>query len=240
MATYLRRGLVAGLIAGLVAGVFGLILGEPLIEKALRYEVVPPGAASAEVFSRSVQRVGLVVATVIQGAGLGAIFGFVYAFVGPRLRSGSAWERPMRLASATFFALWLIPFVKYPMNPPAVGDPGTIGYRTQMFLAMIAVSVVAAIGAWVALRHLAGREVPAHRRHFLVGAGYVAVIGAAYALLPGNPDPIQIPAKLLWNVRLISVATQAVLWTALGAAFAIASRRAEARTALGAVVRGSV
>lgn len=240
MASYLRRGLIAGLIAGLVAGAFGLILGEPLIEKALRYEVIPPGEASVEVFSRSVQRAGLLALTVLQGAALGGVFGFVYAFVGPRSRSGSVWERSMRLAMVGFAALWLVPFAKYPMNPPAVGDPGTIGYRTQLFLAMIAVSVVAAIGAWGALRHLADRGVPAHRRHLLVGAGYVVVVATAYALLPGNPDPIQIPAQLLWNVRLISVATQALLWMALGAGFAIASMRTEARAPAGALVRESV
>ncbi len=231
MASYLRRGLVAGVIAGLAAGIFGLLLGEPLIEQALRYEALPPGEASVEVFSRSVQHVGLLAATVLNGAALGGIFGFVYAFVGPRLRSGSVWERSMRVAIAGFAALWLVPFAKYPMNPPAVGDPATIGYRTRLFLVMIAISVLAVVGAWRALRHLADRGVPAHQRHMLVGVGYVAVVAAAYALLPGNPDPIQIPANLLWNVRLVSIATQALLWMVLGAGFAIASMRAKATPA---------
>ncbi len=46
-----------------------------------------------------------------------------------------------------------MPFVKYPANPPSVGDPGTITKRTVLYLIMILISLLAAVTA-VRLREL--------------------------------------------------------------------------------------
>lgn len=227
MGVFLRRGLLAGLVAGFVAGMFFFIVGEPHISQALRYEVVPPGSQSVEVFSRTVQRGGLLAATTLYGAALGGVFGFLFAFLAPRMRVGSNWDRSLRLAAAGFISVWFVPFLKYPTNPPAVGDPNTINERTVLYLAMVAISIAAAVGAWSTLRRLAHRGVQRHRRQIAVGAGYLAVIGAAYALLPGNPDPIAIPAKLLWSVRTVSAVGQALLWTLLGAVYGVLTLRSE-------------
>ncbi len=229
MGTFLRRGLAAGLLAGIAAGLFYFVLGEPQIEKALRFEVVPPGEQSVEVFSRTVQRTGLFGATVLYGIALGGLFGFLYPFLARRLRSGSAWERSIRLALGGFAAAWFVPFLKYPTNPPAVGDPNTISERTSLYLAMLAISLAAAAGAWTAARRLAERGVERHRRQLAVGAGYLAVIAAAYGLLPANTDPIEIPAKVLWGARIMSGAGQALLWTLVGVAYGVLTLHAERR-----------
>lgn len=227
MTVVLRRGLLAGLIAGFVAGLFFFVVGEPHIAQALRYEVVPPGAESVEVFSRTVQREGLLAATTLYGAAFGGVFSFLFAFLAPRMRSGSSWDRSLRLAAAGFVSVWLVPFLKYPTNPPAVGDPNTINERTALYLTMIAISLGAVVAAWMAARRLADRGVERHIRLLLVASGYVAVIGAAFALLPGNPDPITIPAKLLWSVRLTSAAGQALLWSLIGAVHGLLALRSE-------------
>ncbi|HYY44818.1 MAG TPA: CbtA family protein [Actinomycetota bacterium] len=228
MASCLRRGLFAGLVAGLLAGVFNLIVGEPLLDRALHHEAASTGAG-AEVFSRAAQKWGLVAASVLYGAVIGGLFSFVYVLVSQRLRTGSTWERSLRLAAAAFAAIWLVPFLKYPTNPPGVGDPATIGLRTSLYLAMVGVSLVAVVGAFVASRYLFNRGIDQPRRQLLVGAGYVALISAAFTLLPGNPDSSSIPASLLWNVRLVSAAAQALLWGAVGVGFALLSLRAERR-----------
>lgn len=226
-AVMLRRGLLVGLLAGVVAGTFLFVVGEPSITQALRYEVVPPGETSVEVFSRSTQRLGLLAATCLYGVGLGGIFGLLYALVGMRLRAGSAWQRSLRLAAACFAAVWLVPFLKYPSNPPAVGDPATVGLRTRLYLTMTAVSVVAMAGAWLASRRLAERGVDTAARQVLVAAGYVAVVGAVYWLLPANPDPIAVPAEVIWSTRLTSAAGQALLWAGVGTGFGWLSQQAE-------------
>lgn len=214
---------------------------EPFIEQALRLEVVPPETQTAEVFSRGAQRVGLIAASSLYGAALGGVFSFVYAFIGPRLRSGSAWDRSLRLALAAFGSAWLVPFFKYPSNPPAVGDPDTIGVRTALYLVMIAISLTAASLAWIGLRRLADGGVERHIRQVLVGSGYIAMIAIAFILLPANPDSISVPAKLLWSVRTMSAAGQALLWLAMGAAFGLLTIRAEKQSkGFESVVRADV
>lgn len=227
MGTFLRRGLAAGLVAGVIAGLFFFVLGEPQIEKALRFEVVPPGEQSVEVFSRTVQRTGLFGATTLYGIALGGLFGFLYPFLAGRLRSGSVWERSMRLALTGFAAAWFVPFLKYPTNPPAVGDPNTINQRTALYIAMLAISLAAAAGAWTATHRLAERGIQRHWRQLIVSVAYLTVIAAAYGLLPPNTDPIEIPAKVLWSARIVSAAGQALLWTLIGATYGVLAIRSE-------------
>ncbi|MGH2667956.1 MAG: CbtA family protein [bacterium] len=230
LAAHLRRGLLAGLMAGLAAGLFHSLASEPLIEQALGYEA----AGGAEVFSRGVQRGGLVAATALYGVALGGIFGLVYHLLArqapahrrdraPAHRRDSAWHRSIALALAGFATFFLVPFLKYPANPPGVGDPSTIGSRTSMYVAMLAIALLASLGAWAGARRLAA--LAPHRRHLLVGAVYIAAVGAAYGLLPANPDPVGIPAQLLWSFRTASAAGQALLWSTLGAAFGLLTLR---------------
>jgi hypothetical protein len=231
---WLRRGLAAGLVAGLAAGVFHLVASEPVIERALTFEAAPPGGASAEVFSRGAQRLGLLAGVALYGAALGGVFGVLYAFVAPRMRSRSPWERSLRLAAATFASTWLIPFVKYPANPPGVGDPETVVRRAVLYLAMVGVSVAAWVGSWWVARRLRAAAVAPGARRTIVGAGYLAVILAAYALLPGVEGAGTLPAGLLWRARISSIGGQALLWTGIGVGFGLMCVRDERRPAVAA------
>ena len=227
IAVLLRRGLLTGLLAGLGTGLFFFVVGEPTITQALRYEAVPAGEQSVEVFSRTTQRLGLLVATGLYGTALGGVFAPLYAAIVLRLRTGSAWDRSLWLAGIAFVSVWLVPFVKYPSNPPAVGDPATIGLRTRLYMAMIVISVAASTAAWVASRRLAARGLDRARRQLVVAVGYVVVVGTAFALLPANPDAIVVPAKVIWNARVTSVGGQALFWALLGVGFGLLSLRAE-------------
>lgn len=222
MGSVLLRGLVAGALAGLAAGLFFLAAGEPLIERALTYET---RSGAVEVFTRAVQRVGLVAGTVLYGASLGGVFSVVFAFVAPRLRTGSAWDRAIRFGALAFLTLWLVPFLKYPSNPPAVGDPETVPYRTGLYLAMLGVSVLASAGACLGARRLEERGLPPHVREPLAAVAYLAVVGLAFMVLPGNPDPVSIPASLLWNARLVSAGGQFLLWFVLAAVLGVLAER---------------
>jgi hypothetical protein len=232
MALVLRRGLLAGLVAGLVSGVYLLLVGEPVIDQAIRLEAAASGGAPAvEVFSRGTQRLGLVGAATLYGLAVGGVFAILYQLLEPRMAAGTAWDKAVRLAAAGFGTLFLVPFFEYPSNPPGVGDPATAGTRTRLYLAAIALSAVISLLAWLAAHRLAELGVERWRRQLAVGAGYLVAVGLAYSVLPEVSQRVNVPAEVLWEARLASASGQALLWACLGAAFGALGMRAERRAA---------
>lgn len=227
IALYLRRGMAAGLLAGLLAGLFAFVTGEPLLDQAIGLEETAHAhGESEEVFSRSTQKVGLFFATGFSGAFVGGLFGLAFAYFRGRLASESDWSRSLFLAAAIFAGAALIPFLKYPANPPTVGDPATIGARTTIYFAMVGLSLLAVLAAWYASGLLRGRGVSTPVRHVTVGLGLAVVVTALFLALPDTADPGDFPAGLLWSFRLSSLGTQLVLWTGLGVLFGLLCERA--------------
>ncbi len=238
--TLVRRGLVVGALAGLLAGAFAFVFGEPLIQDAIDIEnaasahaslsSIPFAQAGDWVVGRGEQRGGLFLATALYGIAAGGLFSIAFAALRGRGSQRSDWELATRLAGAIFVAIVLVPFVKYPPNPPAVGDAETIAHRTTYYLILLVGSALAMFAAarvmW-ALR----RAAPPWARP-LAGAGtFVAVAGGLALALPGVEElPKDFPAALIWEFRLSSLGTQAVLWAALGIGFGIATMRAAAAT----------
>ncbi len=231
---YVRKGLAAGLVAGLLAGVFAFFFGEPSVEGAIQLEEAAAGGqGEEEIFSRSAQRIGLFFATGLFGVAAGGLFGIAYAFFRGRLASKSEWYRSLSLAGAIFAGAFLIPFVKYPANPPTVGDPATIGDRTASYLAMVALSLLVVLGAWYTARTLRARGTGAPARQLTVGVGVAVTVGILFLAFPAAPDPGEFPAGLLWNFRLSSLGTQIVFWAGLGVVFGLLCERANRREPLG-------
>lgn len=237
---YLRRGLAAGLLAGLLAGLFAFFFGEPSLDGAIQLEEAAAvegagGDHEEDIYiSRSTQKVGLFFATGLSGAFVGGLFGISYAYFRGRLVSRSDWERSVSLAAALFAGAVLIPFLKYPANPPTVGDPNTIGIRTASYLAMVALSLLVILGAWYAARALRARGgVDAPARQLAVGLGIIVAVGALFMILPAAPDPGEFPAGILWDFRLSSLGTQLVLWAGLGIIFGLLCERANRHEPLG-------
>jgi predicted cobalt transporter CbtA len=229
---YLRRGMAAGLLAGLLAGLFAFFVGEPFVDQAIRLEEATAGGHGEEVFSRSTQKVGLFFATGLFGVTVGGMFGIAYAYFRGRLASKGEWYRSLSLAGALFAGAFLVPYVKYPANPPTVGDPATIGDRTAAYFTMVALSLLVVLAAWHAARTLREREISTPVRQLSVGLGVVAAVGALFLVLPAAPDPGEFPSGLLWNFRLSSLGTQLVFWTGLGVAFGLLGERASRRETL--------
>ncbi|QIN79548.1 hypothetical protein GBA65_14625 [Rubrobacter marinus] len=241
MKTHLRRGLLAGLVAGLLAGLFGFAFGEPVLDRAIALEESgghshaegqPEGSHDeTETFGRGEQKGGLFLAAVLYGTAIGALFGIASGIFGGRL-GGDGWGRSLRLALAVFSGAVLVPFLKYPPNPPGVGaDPETLTARTLSYLAMVALSLLAVFFAWRLARELGDLRRPA--RHLAAGAFLAASWGLLLALMPGFPGTAAAgaPADLVWAFRLSSLGTQAVLWLGIGCVFGLLSERAEARGA---------
>lgn len=232
LAASLRRGLAAGLVAGLFAGLFGFVFGEPVLDRAVELEESARGEEhshdEAEVFGRGTQKAGLFLATVLYGAAVGGIFGLVSAYSGGRVALRSAWARSLALAGAVFAGAVLVPFLKYPPNPPGVGvDPESLSARTAAYLAMMVLSLLSVFFAWRLVRELAGFAAPV--RHLLIGGFLLVCWGALVLLMPNFGGTGEAPADLVWDFRLSSLGTQAVLWAGIGCVFGLLGERAETR-----------
>lgn len=227
--TLLARGMGVGLAAALLAFVFSFLVGEPQVERAIELEGQAAAAAGLaeepEVVSRGVQRtVGLATASAMYGLALGGLFGIAFAVAygriggfGPRAAAGL-------LALGGFVTVQLVPFLKYPPNPPAVGDPDTIGRRTVLYL-MLAISVLAGLAA-VSFGRRAAPRLGNWNATLAATGGSLALVVAAYLVLPGVDEVAAgFPATMLWRFRLASLGTQAVLWAAVGLLFGALTER---------------
>ena len=234
----LRRGVLAGAVGGLLAGAFGFGLAEPLMDRAVRLEAARTAAADAraraagqavahhaEVFSRSTQHVGFVLATVATGVALGVLFGVLYAVLHRSGPDPNPWRGSVTLAAASWFGVFLVPFLRYPANPPGVGDPDTLGLRTNAYLSVLVIGIV---GAVLAVRVWRRLPVRASLRELAVTGILVATVALTF-LLPGNPDRLDVPAGLLWQFRLLALATSTLLWAGLGAAYGLLGERDRTR-----------
>lgn len=238
VSTYLRRGLAAGLIAGLLAGLFAFFVGEPVLDRAIAFEEASAGHGHGhgqshgheeEVYSRPTQKVGLFFATGLFGTTVGGIFGLVFAFLRGRLAADGDLKRSLSLTAALFAGAFAIPFLKYPANPPAVGDPSTIGARTAAYFTLVALSLLAVLAAWLVARTLRERGMEAPKRRAIVGTGLLAAVAVLFVSLPAGASAEGLPAGLLWGFRLSSFGTQLVFWAGLGALFGLLCERANRR-----------
>ncbi|MEU8816958.1 CbtA family protein [Actinoplanes sp. NPDC048796] len=219
----LLRGLLAGLVAGLLAGCFAYAVGEPKVDAAIAIEEAnahaTPGSDhhDEELVSRDGQKGGLFLATGLYGAAMGGLLATAYTLLRRRLRTPSDTRAALSLAGAALLGIVLIPYVKYPPNPPAVGNPATIDQRTISYLAILVLGLVA---VWASV--VAARTQRAEWRQALAAAtAFLIVVTVGYTLLPTVDEvPDTFPADLLWDFRLASLGTQVLLWTALGLAFA--------------------
>ena len=233
----LVRGMIAGAIAGLLAFGFARVFGEPPIEQAIAFEelmeksaqaashhsdaaTAQPTAEEPELVSRAIQAgVGLLTALVIYGAGIGGLFAIVFAFaygrigqLGPRATAGF-------LAAAGLLSVVIVPFLKYPANPPAVGNHETLGIRTALFLVMIAISIAALTLAVSLGRRLVARF-GGWNAALLAGAAFMAIILIALLTLPEVDEvPEEFSTIVLWRFRMAALGMHVVIWTALGLVF---------------------
>jgi hypothetical protein len=148
--TLLLRGMLVGIVAGLLVFAFARWIGEPQVERAIAFETNADQdkgeAPEPEMVSRRVQKnIGLLTGVVIYGAAIGGIFGLVFAFAYGRTGINSPRILSALLAIAGFVSIVLVPTLKYPANPPAVGNPETIGIRTAAYFLLIVFSVAATV-----------------------------------------------------------------------------------------------
>ena len=246
MKTLLVRGMLAGLIAGVLAFGFAYAFGEPSVNAAIGLEdsgghshshdagAAPAEEHEEELVPRDIQStVGLLTGVLVYGVAIGGLLSLAFAFAQGRLGNLRPRVTALLLTGGAFAVVFLVPFLKYPANPPAVGQPGTIGSRTELYFGFVAVSLLVGIFATVFGRKLADRF-GAWNGFLLAAAGYLVVIGVVAWLMPAVDEvPATFPASTLWSFRTASVGTQVTLWLALGLAFgALAEKALNKKTAV--------
>ncbi|AXG78448.1 CbtA family protein [Streptomyces paludis] len=185
------------------------------------------GDEEGDLVSRPVQSTfGLATGVLVYGVAVGGIAALVFAVCLGRIGRFGPRAIAALIAGAAFTTVCLVPFLKYPANPPAVGDGDTIGRRTALYFLMILLSVLLAVAAVIVGRRLAPR-LGNWNASLAAGAGFVVAVAVACLVLPANTDaiPETFPAALLWEFRLSSLAVQAVLWTAFGLIFGALAER---------------
>jgi predicted cobalt transporter CbtA len=219
-----------GILGGLLAALLLTFVGEPRIEEAINIEranaeatAVPHdghSAAEPEIVSRTVQKgVGLFGAYALTGAAFGLLFAVVFTAL--RGSRPDPFRRALVAGAVLAGALTVAPWLKYPPNPPAVGDPDTLARRQILYISLICLTAVVGVAAAALSTRLRRDGWTEARRTVAVVAAVVVPLGIAMAILPGAPDPIAVPAKLLWGFRLASLSGNLLLWTVIALGFGV-------------------
>lgn len=217
-AGYLFRVALVGILAGLVAALFHALATEPLIDQAIALEEELASAAGESpgepVVTRDMQRGGLWLGFGLYGLVWALLFGLVYA-AAHRWFRGSGFGRALALAGLVYWAVALFPFLKYPANPPGVGDPETIAYRQGLYLAFLGLSVLGtALAAAVGVR--------LKRAGWLWALACVALYSAVlFLLMPANPDRVRMPEGMVASFRVLSLGGLTLFWLVLGLGFGL-------------------
>ncbi|CAE6831032.1 CbtA family protein [Paraburkholderia domus] len=220
----LVRGMLAGIAAGLLTFGFARLVGEPQVDQAISFEekadAAKGEAPEPELVSRGTQAgLGLLTGVVTYGAAFGGLFSLVFAYAYGRVGAVSARALSAWLALGAFITLVIVPNIKYPANPPSVGDPETIGMRTGLFFLMIAISLAAIVFS-LKVRRRAALKLGAWNGSIVAGVVFVAIIAAVQLSMPTiNEVPAAFPAVLLWKFRVAAIGMQVIMWTTVGLLF---------------------
>lgn len=221
----LGRGAVAGAGAGLLSAVASFSLGEPSVRRAIELEEAAAHGDHAEAFSRATQQGALFLVSMLTGLAIGILFASVYAMLHRHDPDLYPWSRSVQLSLWGLVGISLIPFLRYPANPPGAASPGTVDARTTTYLAAIIVGVLAVTAAAQLYSRMTDRGVRLPLRQLTTVAVVVGGLAVTW-LLPDNADVMGMPPELIWNFRLASLASLIVLWLGLGALFGLLGERA--------------
>ncbi|ARF76728.1 hypothetical protein B7C62_33915 [Kitasatospora albolonga] len=225
----LVRGMIAGLIAGVLAFAVAYFLGEAQVDAAIAVEEAGShdhGDGEEDLVSRTMQATGgLATALLVFGVAAGGIASLVTAYALGRIGNFGARATAALIAGAALLTVYVVPFLKYPANPPAVGDPDTIGKRTALFFLMVALSVLLAVAAVILGKRLAP-GLGNWNATIAAAAAFLLAVGLAYTFLPSFDEVGEdFPASLLWKFRLSTLAVQAAFWTGFGLVFGYLTER---------------
>jgi predicted cobalt transporter CbtA len=212
--------LLAGCFAGTIHGIANLAIVEPYLDEAIGIENQNLFASGEEEDTpqfqveyesyRIWQKGGQVLAGAILGTSVGALFGIVFAYSRKVLPGEHHVKKALVLSGIMWFTIYFIPFLKYPANPPTVGDAETVVLRAVLYLSFIAISGFGAVGFYQLYKRLQ------KRKKIAAFIGYAAFISAVFIAMPANPDEVTAPMDLVNGFRVMSVLAVSIFWISLG------------------------
>jgi predicted cobalt transporter CbtA len=230
--TFIAITLLAGAIAGTILGAINQVAVEPYIERAIELEMLQQNttAQSGQVITnpaefaayRFWQKGGEIIAGTILGLSIGSLYGIVFAYTrGSISGTNNNKKKALIVAGIMWLVLFLMPALKYPPNPPAVGNPETIYYRQSLYVAFLAISGFSALGLAFLYRKMmvASSNNTKKKAIIIPSAVYAAIMAGAYLAMPANPDPINAPIDLVIGFRITSAITISMFWAVLGVIF---------------------
>jgi predicted cobalt transporter CbtA len=236
----LLRGMLVGIVAGLLCFGFLKIVGEPQVDRAIAFETqldeakaraeaqaliakglpAPKEEPEPELVSRRVQAgIGLFTGVMVYSVAFGGLFALAFGLAYGRMGNFDPRTTAALVAIFGVVAVYIVPNLKYPANPPSVGDPATIGMRTGLYFSMIAISLAAMIAAGMLRLRLLARHAPWNAFLISAGAYLIVVVIVGLALPAVNEVPAEFPAVVLWQFRIASAGAQLIMWTTLGIGF---------------------
>ena len=211
--------LLSGCFAGTIYGTLNLIIVEPYLDDAINIENQNLFSSGEEIDGpqfwveyyeyRSWQKGGQILAGAILGTSIGSLFGIVYALSKKSLPSRNNIGKTLILAGLMWFTLFVIPFLKYPANPPTVGDGETVVLRGILYLTLIAISGFLAIGFYQIFKRLKAKN------RILPIIGYGVLMSMVFFVMPENPDEISTSMELVNDFRIVAFLTGTVFWFTL-------------------------
>jgi uncharacterized membrane protein (DUF485 family) len=217
----LKAAVSAGLIAGAVAAGFHSLVTEPIIDRAIQIEeklkVATGGTTEEPIVSRGTQKAGLVFGLLLYGAIWGLLLGvFFYLTNSGQPAAWSITKRGFFLVLLMGWAVALFPFLKYPANPPGVGEAETIAYRQWLYLGFMALSV---IGTTLALKFQRLMSQRKRSAWLIVLPLYTLYFAVIYLAMPYNPDPVGMSPEIIRTFRAFSLAGLVLFWAVMAGAF---------------------
>jgi len=221
--TFIFISLLSGIIAGVILAGVNYFVAEPFIDQAIGIEV-DNSIASGEVVDfdelssyRVWQKEGTFAAGAFLGLTYGAILGIVYVISRKYLPSSDDRKKALILAAIMCLSLYVVPFIKYPANPPAVGDPETIGLRDSLYTSYQLASGLIALGVSILMYKL--QRIGYIK--YVIPVIYLGLVASIYAIFPANPDEITAPMDLVNAFRAVTFGTMVMFYLVLGTIFGI-------------------
>ncbi|HEY6949622.1 MAG TPA: CbtA family protein [Nitrososphaeraceae archaeon] len=218
--TFVAITLSSGVIAGIILSLLNLGILEPYIDRAIGLEIAKQVSSGKKVNMSEMidyrywQKGGAFAGGAIYGAGLASLFGVVFVFARNKLPGNDNKRKALFLAAVMWFVLYFMVALKYPANPPAVGDPATIYYREILYVVYIMISGFAALGLAVSWN-----RIPISSKKIIIPLIYASIMVTAYLVMPPNPDKIEISMNLIQTFRIFSAITIGIFWAVLGIVF---------------------
>ena len=212
--------LISGAFAGLIHGTVNFAIVEPYLDQAIGIENqnlflsgeekdTPEFWVEYEGY-RVWQKSGQILAGVILGTSIGALFGIVFALSRNSLPGNNDVKKALVLAGIMWFTMFVIPFLKYPANPPTVGDPETVVLRSILYLSFITISGFGAVGFYKLSQKFQ------NKRKLVPIIGYGIFISVVFFVMPENPDEITAPMDLVNEFRIMSFLGVTSFWVSIG------------------------